>query len=97
MSGTAQSSGLLTAAATTLVTGKSVVSGLAVITDGTNTATVTVYDNTAASGTVIAKMLVPGTVGGREYTIDAAVRADRGVHVTIAGTGAAAIVYFGAT
>lgn len=70
---------------------------LMVETDGTNAATVIVYDNaTAASGTILAKMIVPGTSSGREVVFPYGVKALNGLYVSIAGTGApAATIHFG--
>lgn len=69
---------------------------LMVETDGTNAATVIVYDNaTTNSGTILAKMIVPGTSSGREVVFPYGVKALNGLYLSIAGTGAAATIHFG--
>lgn len=83
---TALSSGLLAAGTTTLVSRKSFLNSVSVNSDGTNAATVVVYDNTAGSGKVLAK-LVTGTSGTLSMTFNCAVRADIGITVVVSGTG----------
>jgi len=65
-----------------------------VYTDGNNNATVTVYDNpSAASGTVLAKIIVKGTdLMGGEVSI--LVDAQTGIYVDISGTGATALIRY---
>ena len=60
MAGTAQSSGLKGSGTYQINTGRGVVSALHVISDGTNVATVVLYDNAAGdtSGTVLEKSMV---------------------------------------
>jgi hypothetical protein len=57
MAGTAQSSGLKTAGTYQIFVGRGVISAVHAISDGTNVATVTVYDNAAGdtSGNIIDK------------------------------------------
>jgi len=69
--------------------------GLNVLTDGTNAATAIIYDNaSAASGKVLAKVVVPGAslTGGLE--LPRGVEAINGLYVSLAGTGAACNVYY---
>lgn len=70
--------------------------GLVVVTDGTNAATIIVYDNaSAASGTVLAKVLVPGASGyGVVQIPDQGIEAINGIYCSVSGTGAAAVVYY---
>ncbi len=67
--------------------------GIEIITDGTNAATVVVYDNaSAASGTEMFKGTVAGASnfgGGFVYA-----PASKGIYVDVTGTGAAYIVYY---
>lgn len=87
-------SGALSASAT--VSGhKDYLNGVLVTTDGTNAATVIVYDNTAASGTILAKAVVAGATNQQHITFTRGVQASIGLYVSIAGTGAGAIVYYG--
>ena len=91
------SSGILaTGSTTTLQTGKSILSGVVAISDLTNPATVIVYDNTAASGTVLAKVKAPAAVGVAAITFPTPVRGDIGLTVVVSGTGAEAVVTYGA-
>lgn len=94
---TALSSGALaTGSTTTLLTGRSFLNSIILIGDGTNAPTVTVYDNIAGSGAILAQ--VKGVATG-VYTLfnpSFAIRGDVGLTVVVAGTGASAIVHFGA-
>lgn len=64
--------------------------------DGTNAASVTLYDNaSAASGTVLAKVLLQAS--GPMYTqfmIPEGVECSNGIYADVAGTGAAYIVHY---
>ncbi len=96
MSGTSSiSSGLQTADAQ-IYTGRGTVQALTVITDGTNAATVTLYDNTTASGTVLAQMIVAGAdrTGFQSWNFHC--RCLNGIYADVTGTGASYIVHFGA-
>lgn len=92
---TANPSGALAVGTTTLWTGKCTLNSIQVVTDGTNTATVTVYDNTAASGTIVAlvKILGANLFGGCDFSN--ALKCENGITVVVAGTGATAYVGFG--
>jgi hypothetical protein len=69
--------------------------GLTVLTDGTNDATVVLYDNTAASGTELAKLIVKGADLSKELVIaEEGVVCNRGIYADVTGTGAAYIVHF---
>ncbi len=63
-----------------------------VLTAGTDAATVTLYDNTAASGTVLLKLAAPA---GESVIADSlAVRTARGIYAEVAGTSPAVAVQF---
>lgn len=69
--------------------------GVEIVTDGTNAATVIVYDNaSAASGTVLFKGTVAGASNFGGATYDIPVRAPNGIYVDVTGTNAAYIIYF---
>ncbi len=69
--------------------------GVEVVTDGTNTATVTIYDNaSAAAGTILSQPIVAGAVRFDKTQEIPPVAASNGLYCNIAGTGAKAIVYF---
>ena len=78
----------------TIYTGKCWITGLHIITDGTNNAKVIIYDNTAASGTVRWEQTVIGGdhYGGRTWTFPK--RFDTGITVDVSGTGASYIVEY---
>jgi len=68
--------------------------GVVVLTDGTNDATVIIYDSkTEASGNELFKITVSGAenIGG---IVNLKVKAENGIFISISGTGAEAIVYF---
>lgn len=98
MAGLATSSGLLAAGTTPIHAGKGILSGIMVISDSTNPATITVYDNpSAASGTILARCTATTTTGANSIAFVTPVRADTGLTVTITGTGApTGLIYYGA-
>lgn len=91
---TSISSGVLSASAL-IWTGKNRINALTVLTDGTNSATVEVYDNTTATGT---KRVVGKCVGANlinHILFDNPILFENGVYVSITGTGASGILFFG--
>jgi hypothetical protein len=86
-------SGELTSSAQ-VKTGKCFLSAVLVITDGTNAATVILYDNTSAAGKKLWEGVVAGATqyGGRNWTFP--VRVETGIYCSISGTGASAIVEY---
>jgi hypothetical protein len=89
----AETSGLKTSSAV-IHTGTCYLTAMQVYTDGTNAATIILYDNTAASGTVLAKMIVPASAGygGRNFTVP--VYCGVGIYASISGTNAGVIVEY---
>jgi hypothetical protein len=66
---------------------------LQVIADGTNAATVILYDNaSAASGNVLAKIIVDAGATYESMTWDAPIDALNGIYLDISGTGAECVV-----
>ena len=94
MTNTARSSGEQTSSAI-LVTGRALLSGVLVITDGTNDATVILYDNTAASGTKVFEAVVAGANDAELFSFNKDVFCENGLYLSISGTGASCIVYKG--
>ena len=94
----ALSSDLLGIGTTVVMPRKSMLSGLMVITDNINIATVTVYDNTSTgAGKVLAKCSATATTGANSLAFVTPVRADLGITVVVAGTGTPqAIIYYDA-
>lgn len=92
----AKSSGLLAAGTTVVVDRKSYLNSVTVVSDGTNAATVVVYDNSsAASGTALAKAST-STSGTVHLNFESHVRADNGLTVEVSGTGAGAVITYDA-
>jgi len=87
----ARCSGLKSADAT-IKSGKTVLAAVLVLTDGSNDATLTIYDNTSASGTKLLEVTVPAA--DRYALFPLWVRANNGLYADISGTGAQYIVYY---
>jgi len=70
------------------------ITGVHIITDGTNNAKVVIYDNTAASGTVRWEQTVIGgdNYGGKSWTFPK--KFTHGIYVDVTGTGASYIVEY---
>lgn len=94
MAASAISTGVLVAS-TLVFTGINYIDSIQVFTDGTNAATVSVYDNTSAAGKIAAQVLVPGATLHNSVTFRIGVRMDTGIFIAISGTGASAIVTYG--
>lgn len=95
MGNTSRSSGAKTADGV-IATGKTLLSGLAIYTNGTANTQVVLYDNdSAASGNVL---FVGGCVGanlGSTITFDRPIQAKNGIYLDITTTGGGCIVYEG--
>lgn len=90
-------SDLLAVGTTTVVNRKTRLSGFIALSDGTNLATVTVYDNASAgSGVVVAKALSNSSQPTSIQSFDNPVKCDNGITVVITGIGAGAIIYYDA-
>lgn len=70
--------------------------GILLISDATNVAVVTIYDNaSAASGVVLAKLSIPATTTAPQViTFNNPISANKGIYADVSGTGAAYIVYY---
>lgn len=70
--------------------------GVSVGADGTNAATVIIYDNaSAASGVVLAKVIIDATSTHESVVLpDCGVEANNGLYLDIGGTGAEVVVYY---
>lgn len=90
-----RSSGLKSADAA-ISTGAGLLCAVQLITDGTNAATLVIYDNaSAASGTVLYKGSITGASLSRTDVLTFPVKAVNGLYADITGTGANYIVHFG--
>lgn len=87
------SSGLVTATST-VRTGAASLTGVLILTNGAADATVVVYDNTAASGTILFQGTVAAAANFGGATWEIPLQVTTGLHVTIAGAGASAIIYY---
>ncbi len=94
---TALTTGSLAVGTTTFLTGRSFLNSIQLFGDGTNAPTVTVYDNTAGSGVILGKITLPVATVYASFTPCFPIRGDTGLTVVVAGTGATAIVTYGAT
>lgn len=76
---------------------RAIITAVMVITDGTNSADLILYDNaTAASGTKLFEGGALGTVDrAKLFNFTSPIYAENGVFADITGTGASAIVYIG--
>ncbi len=90
-----RSSDLLTAS-TLIATGKNRVNAISVIGDGVNAGTLTVYDNTAASGKILAQVLVKAADFQNHVIWTFPVYAENGLYASLTGTNTKFIVYYGA-
>ena len=80
--------------ATTIVTGNGKLGSAVAITDGTNNASLTCYDNTSAAGKKLFPTLTvvgASRFGGVDFATP--VRFTNGVHCVLSGTGASFAVY----
>jgi hypothetical protein len=91
---TSISTGVLNAD-TLIWTGKNRVNAITVLTDGTNAATVDLYDNTSASGKIGAKGKCVGTGLINHIIFENPVLFENGIYADVTGTGATFIVFFG--
>lgn len=83
-----KSSGDLAVGSHSTLSGKGLYTGVVVNTNGSNDATVTVYDNTSAAGTIIDKYVIVAAdyVGGGYLPFP--IYIENGIFVVVAGTGA---------
>lgn len=89
-----RSSGLKSVDAAIATTGGAL-TGVLVLTDGTNDATIVVYDHaSAASGTVLFKGKVAGASNFGGATFEVPLRYSNGVYADVTGTGANYIIYY---
>lgn len=77
-----------------VATGKAGLCAVIVTSDGTNVATLDIYDNTTNSGTKVFTAVVPISQRSVMFTFVRAVKADIGLFADITGTGASYSVYY---
>jgi hypothetical protein len=89
-----QSSGVLNAN-TLVFNGRQRINALTVFTDGTNDATVSLYDNTTNSGKISVKGLCVGANKVQHFIFENPVFMQDGLYAAVTGTGASFIVFYG--
>lgn len=93
---TAKSSGLLSVGQV-LWTGHHTLNSVQAFGNGTDAATITIYDSVTAGGKILARLALPVGQTSAFISFDRALYAEIGLFVSIIGTGAEAIVGFGAS
>lgn len=79
---------------TLIFTGRNRINALTVFTDGTNTATVDLYDNTSAANKIAVKGVCLGATLARHFIFENPVICENGIFADVTGTGATFIVYY---
>lgn len=89
-----RSSSLLTQD-TLIFTGRNRINAVTVIADGTNAASLVVYDALTATGTVVAKVSIKATDTMQHVIFENPVLCETGIYADVTGTNAEFIVYYG--
>lgn len=85
----------LKVASALIAAGRNRINAITFLGDGTNASTLIVYDNTAGSGKVIAKLVNKATDQQNHVIFTNPVIAENGIYGSLSGTGGNYIVYFG--
>jgi len=94
MNPTNKTSGDVGVGTTTLMSGQAIVDGINIVAAAADV-TVTLYDNTAGSGTIVAKYILDISVEGlATYVPLPSVKCTTGLTAVVSGTGAEAIVHY---
>lgn len=80
---------------TLICSGNCILYGILIETDGTNNATLIIYDNTSAAGKDVRKMIVKGANYYGGFELPAGLICGNGIYADVAGIGAAFWVTFG--
>ena len=88
-----KSSGEITASENTN-NGVALLGGVQILTDGTNPATVIIYDAITATGTKLYEAVVAGANNTQFDSFNVPIKASTGLYVSLSGTGATVIVYY---
>lgn len=92
--GTNKNTGDIGVGTTVIATGRSIAAGINIVAAAADV-TVTLYDNTAGSGTIVAKYILDITVEGLStYVMLPDVRCETGLTAVVTGTGAEVIVHY---
>ena len=95
MSSSSLSSDLKVASAL-IATGRNRINAITFLGDGTNASTLIVYDNTSATGKVVAKVVNKATDQQNHVIFTFPVYCENGIYAALSGTGGNYILYFGA-
>jgi len=85
----------LKAVSALIATGKSRINSITFLGDGTNASQLTIYDNTTASGKVVAKVNCKATDQQNHVIFTNPVAAENGLYASLGGVGGTYIIYFG--
>lgn len=80
---------------TLIFTGRNRINAITVITDGTNAATVDLYDNTSAANKIAVKAKCAGADLINHFIFENPVIMENGIYADVTGTGATFIVFYG--
>ena len=80
---------------TLIFTGRNRINALTVLTDGTNAATVDIYDNTSAANKIAVKGKCVGANLINHIIFENPVYVENGIYADVTGTGATFIVFYG--
>ena len=78
-----------------IATGKNRINAITFLGDGTNVSTVTIYDNTTASGKIVARVVNKATDQQNHVIFTNPVVVENGIYAELTGTGGTYLVYFG--
>lgn len=93
---TALTSGSLAAGTTTLFNGRSTVNSIQIVGDGTNPASVIIYDSTSGTGKQVAAIGIPAGQVHDSIVYVNALRCENGITAVVTGTGGAAHIGYNA-
>lgn len=95
MSTSSANTGVLAASALTF-TGRNRINAASLFGDGVNAATLSIYDNTSATGKIAVKVQVKAADYQNHVIFTQPVYMENGIYCGLVGTGANYIVYYGA-
>ena len=78
-----------------IATGKNRINAITFLGDGTNASTLILYDNTAASGKIVAKLVNKAADQQNHVIFTNPVVFENGIYASLSGTGGNYIVYYG--
>ena len=94
MSTSSLSSGLQTTS-TLIATGRNRINAIIFLGDGTNSSTLSIYDNTSGSGKVSVKLINKATEQQNQVIFTMPVYFENGIYAQLSGTGGNYIIYYG--